>query len=289
MAVSGGVDSVVLLDALMNRRRVAGVDPWGGANGQVIVAHFDHGIRPDSAEDEQFVRQRAKTYGCEYRSTREELGAYASEELARTRRYQFLRAVCHEFGGTLVTAHHVGDIAETIAINVTRGTGWRGLAVMDNHQIMRPLLSVTKQEITGYANEHGLTWREDSTNASDKYLRNRIRQRINDEDIIWQLAALRARQVELKQYIDTAAQSLISQSPYSRYFFTHCGDKVAIELLRTVFIRETGSSPTPVVRRRVLHEIKVARPGATVPAAEGVHLRFTKTDFIVDASSKVLS
>lgn len=290
VAVSGGVDSVVLLDALANQREIGGRDPWAEKlHGEVIVAHFDHGIREDSADDERFVRALAGQYTLPYYSAREELGKNASEETARNRRYAFLKRICDAQHATLVTAHHANDVAETVAINLTRGTGWRGLAVMDTARIWRPLLNVTKSEIHDYAKEHRITWREDSTNASDAYLRNRLRARFDDQDIVWQTLALRARQVELKHQIDTEANKLTGSAPYSRYFFTHCGDAVALELLRHIFIKETESSPPPPIRRRALHAIKVARAGATAHVSSGVSLSFTRTGFIVYTGDKVIS
>lgn len=290
VAVSGGIDSVVLLDALCKQRTVGKVDPAKGQHiSQIIVAHFDHGIRSDSAEDAAFVRKLAETYECEYRTERKELGAKASEELARHHRYTFLAKVCHEFDAMLVTAHHANDVAETIAINIERGTGWRGVAVMDNVKIWRPLLNVTKKEIHQYAKVHDIAWHEDSTNISEKYLRNRIRKKLNDDDLVLQLLSLRARQVELKHMIDEEARVFTRTAPYSRYFFGHCGDEVAIELLRSAFMHETGSSPTIVVRKRVLHAIKVAKEGTTTHVANGVSVRFTKSHFIVENTDKVLS
>ncbi|MFZ1301261.1 MAG: ATP-binding protein, partial [Candidatus Microsaccharimonas sp.] len=88
VAVSGGVDSVVLLDMLA---RASSRLPSPGP--QYIVAHFDHGIRDDSRDDAQFVKHLAETYGLVYESERVELGVGASEELARTKRYEFLRGV----------------------------------------------------------------------------------------------------------------------------------------------------------------------------------------------------
>lgn len=290
VAVSGGVDSVVLLDALCRRQQIGDIDPWHGREaGEVIVAHFDHGIRSDSTEDETFVGELARQYGCKFVSERQELGADASEEKARLHRYAFLRRVCAEYDATLVTAHHAGDVAETIAINIERGTGWRGVSVMDNQYIWRPLLGVVKREIREYATTYKIMWREDSTNASDRYLRNRIRKRLTDEDMIMQLLALRARQVELKHDISTELTGLVAMPPYSRYFLTHCGDKVAIELLREIFVREIGQSPARDVRKRVLHEIKVARSGVTAQVSGGVELKFTRTHFIVESSHKMLS
>jgi tRNA(Ile)-lysidine synthase len=292
VAVSGGVDSVVLLDALSRHLSVAGYPVWGGREvGEIIVAHFDHGIRDDSAEDAEFVAELAKSYGHAFRMRREDLGTGASEETARHRRYAFLKEVCNEEKALLVTAHHGDDAVETVAINMTRGTGWRGLAVLDTRTIWRPLLAVTKQEIREYANLHKLTWREDSTNSSDLYLRNRLRRRLSgvDVDTRQQILALRARQTELKRDIDDETRRLIGQAPYSRYFFTHINDMVAVELLRALFVRETSASPTIPARKRALHAIKVAKQGATIDVADGVRLYFTRSDFVVQNTEKVIS
>ncbi len=285
VAVSGGVDSVVLLDALARGRLVAGQHVREYLRpGKLIVAHFDHGIRDDSADDARFVEALAAEYGLPYFTERKELGKQASEEIARHYRYEFLRCVAKEHQARVVTAHHANDIVESIAINIARGTGWRGVAVMDTKEIARPLLGVTKHEIQAYATENDLTWHEDSTNSSDDYLRNRLRKRIDDDDIVWQAVALRAQQCELRRQIDDRAAALMGSSPYSRYFFTHCGDTVAIELLRTLCIAETGASPAPPMRQRMLHAIKVARAGTTLSITKGVSLAFTRTHFVVQTT-----
>lgn len=290
VAVSGGVDSVVLLDSLVRRRPIGRTQSWiGYDNASLVIAHFDHGIRSDSAEDAAFVCRLAKQYGCEYRSERGELGVGTSEDVARQHRYAFLRKVCNEFDAALITAHHMNDIAETIAINLSRGTGWRGLAVMDTRTIRRPLQNVTKKDILQYATVHSITWHEDSTNATDAYLRNRLRPKLQDDDLILQLAALRTAQVVTKRSIDDEVVRLVGVAPYSRYFLSHCGDGTAIELLRGIFIHENGESPTIPVRQRALHAIKVARQGSVTHIAAGVQIRFTRTHFVVEQTDKVLS
>lgn len=271
IAVSGGVDSVVLLDM------------WAKQHHNSIVAHFDHGIRPDSAADAQFVQELAQKYGLAFELRREELGKGASEQLARERRYAFLRSVAARYKAPIATAHHADDIVETVAINMQRGTGWRGLAVLDSPDIIRPLLHMTKKDILAYATNHGLTWHEDSTNNDLQYMRNRWRGRLATADAEakqW-ICQLRQRQVVLKQAIDQETQRLVGQGPYSRYFFTHCGDVAAIELLRMVFTNEKGYSPTIPQRQRALQAIKVARAGTHCEVALGVTLQFTASNFIV--------
>jgi len=169
LAVSGGVDSMVLLDLLS---KLPGLE--------LMVAHFDHGIRTDSADDEKFVRQKAAKYGLPYESAKGSLGAGASEDVARTARYKFLSNAVNKYHAkAIITAHHQDDLIETALINLLRGTGRRGLySIKANPGIIRPLLGYSKQEITDYADLHRLEWREDSTNLNQDYLRNYIRSNI---------------------------------------------------------------------------------------------------------------
>lgn len=266
VAVSGGVDSVVLLHMLTQSK-----------DHTIVVAHFDHGIRSDSADDAAFVKGLAKEYGFPYETRREVLGPKASEELARTRRYAFLREVADKYDGRVVTAHHSDDAVETIAINFKRGTGWRGLAVLDS-DIMRPLLHLSKADLVDYAQQRSLAWREDSTNASDTYLRNRIRSSTKDldEDVKRQLLSLRSQQIESKQLIDESISELIGNGPdYSRYFFTHIPVKVAVECLRSI----SGARLTRPQLERVLLAIKTAAPKTVYQAGSGVTFDFTTRNF----------
>ncbi len=274
VAVSGGVDSVVLLHMLAQQ-----------ADLKLVVAHFDHGIRSDSADDARFVSELAGNYGLDFESKREELGVGASEEQARNRRYEFLRKVAANHQAKIVTAHHADDVVETIAINVTRGTGWRGVAVLDSHDIVRPIVHLRKKALIEYAEKNKLKWHEDSTNQSDAYLRNRMRRKISstiDDDDHRLLVAMRDQQIEFKQFIDAETRLLIGQSPYSRHFFTAIAQSVAVELLRAVFVAQTGMSPTEPQRHLALTAIKVARPGAVHDVGGGLRLRFTRTEFIVE-------
>lgn len=275
LAVSGGVDSVVLLNMAVRQASLSTAGAY-----ELVVAHFDHGIRADSAQDVTFVTELAKKYGLSFESQREELGANASEALARTRRYGFLRTVAKRHTASLVTAHHADDAVETIAINLIRGTGWRGLAVLDS-DIIRPLLDLSKQEILAYASKYQLAWREDSTNASDDYLRNRLRRKteVLTDDDKRQLLGLRVQQVALKQQIDKEVQGLIGKGPdYSRYFFTHLDTVTAIECLRN----GTHARLTRPQLIKAFLAIKTARPGAVYQAGDGLQFLFTSRNFKVE-------
>lgn len=267
VAVSGGVDSVVLLDQLAAR---PGLD--------LVVAHFDHGIRDDSADDERFVRGLAARYGLDYESKREELGQDASEASARDRRYRFLRDIAADRDARIVTAHHADDVIETIAINIVRGTGWRGLAVLDG-DVLRPLIGYTKQQLIEYAMDHDLEWMQDSTNSSDQYLRNRIRKNLVtlDDTARVKLHDLYKNQLDKKAEIKDEVQRLLPTEPYDRYFFICCGDEVAKELLRAV----TNHRLTGPQLERSLHAIKTLRNGAIYQAGDGVEFIFTTRQFSV--------
>lgn len=267
-AVSGGIDSVVLLDTLVQQ-----------GEHRVIVAHFDHGIRPDSAEDARFVRQLAERYGLVFETAREELGAAASEQLARERRYRFLQAVAAAYDARVATAHHQDDLIETISINLIRGTGWRGLAPMRS-AVWRPLLGMTKGEIVRYAIEQGLEWREDATNNDLRYLRNQVRAvaGVLPAATVRRLVELYRRQTVLRDEIESELAHIAANvAQYSdgvwrlqRYYLVMLPSTVAMELLGHL----VGGRLTRPQLARVLLYGKVAHPhkqlsvGAVVFAAE---------------------
>ncbi|MDQ2972887.1 MAG: tRNA lysidine(34) synthetase TilS [bacterium] len=191
IAVSGGVDSVVLLHLIARKPKAE--------SRKLIVAHVDHGIRPESVEDAKFVEQLAKMYGLKFESKRFELGSGASEQKARTARYSYLFELCEKHKAKLVTAHHQGDLIETSVLNMIRGTGPHGLAnMLSGDFIIRPLLKIPKTEIIKYAKENNLEWREDSTNLDQAYLRNYIRQNL--------ITKLEPKMSLLQSNIDITAQ-----------------------------------------------------------------------------------
>ena len=268
VAVSGGVDSVVLLHMLVTSHR-----------NEIIVAHFDHGIRSGSADDAAFVRGLAETYQVPFELGHGNLGPTASEEAARNARYAFLREVAERHDGRIVTAHHQNDIIETIAINLVRGTGWRGLAVLRNPAIIRPLLTQTKRAIYEYALKRGLEWVEDETNQTDAYMRNRLRRILTQLDSrthqalidLWKL------QTEVALKIDDESRTLLTTS---RYFMTMIDEASALELLRCQLAEHSRSLTRPQ-RSRLLHAVKTARDGSTFQAGPGVEVQFTKLEYIV--------
>jgi len=169
IAVSGGVDSVVLLDVLSKLPEL-----------ELVVAHFDHGIRSDSQADKQLVEALSQKYNLPFEAGHGHLGRSATEERARQARYNFLRKVRKKNkADAIVTAHHQDDALETLAFNVLRGTKRKGASSLKkSEEILRPLLDYKKVDIRKYAKDNNLVWREDSTNSDEKYSRNWIRRRL---------------------------------------------------------------------------------------------------------------
>ena len=170
VAVSGGLDSVVLLHALR----------FGCGGASLVVAHLDHRMRPGSADDALWVGGRCRAWQLPLisRSLPEPPGDEAS---ARAARYRFLSHVLEEAEAEAVlTAHHADDQAETVLFRVARGTGLKGLGGIApvRGRIHRPLLSRTRDELEAYALRFRLSWRTDPTNRSMAYARNRIRHEV---------------------------------------------------------------------------------------------------------------
>lgn len=190
VAVSGGVDSVTLLHLLVKKRESrnpktdtsqAPAKPAKlAANYNFLVAHLDHGIRPDSKKDREFVQQLARQYGLPFVYDSAQLGPGASEDAARAARYAFLHRVRRATDARgIITGHHQDDLLETAIINLSRGTGRRGMTSLRSvDKLVRPLLHMPKSQLVSYAEAHQLPWREDSTNRDTKYLRNHIRHKV---------------------------------------------------------------------------------------------------------------
>jgi len=173
IAISGGMDSVVLTH-LCHRMKL-----------NIALAHCNFNLRGDESDaDEDFVLQLAEDLNIEIFIESFDTEAYASEHqisiqmAARELRYAWFKDLTEQLKFEYVlTAHHADDNLETFLINLSRGTGLEGLTGIPeiNNNIMRPMLPFSRQQIEIYAKENKLKWRDDSSNASAKYLRNKIR------------------------------------------------------------------------------------------------------------------
>lgn len=173
-AVSGGRDSCVMLHILRALRKELGFT--------LAVAHFDHGLREQSAPEQQFVRELAASYGLPFYGGAADVLALAQggnlEDTARRARYAFLREAAAKAGAqTIATAHHAQDQAETVLLHLLRGSGLEGLAAIAPREgdLLRPLLFALPEQLEAYRAEHNLQFYEDESNADPRFLRNHLR------------------------------------------------------------------------------------------------------------------
>jgi tRNA(Ile)-lysidine synthetase-like protein len=266
IAISGGVDSVVLLDMIARKKPETGVE-----KPLYIVAHFDHGIRSDSSEDAKFVESLAKNYGMAFVTKRADLGEGASEESARTVRYEFLFNEMKKHNAeSVITAHHQDDVIETMIVNILRGTGPRGLIGFTRSSILRPFIDKSKQEILDYAVEHKLNWREDSTNLDTSYFRNYVRMKIVPKlsaDQRQELIKIRENTVKLYTEIDDQTKKLLVQNlekgQLVRARFVVLPYTVQKELT-AVWLRINGLELDRKMIERAVLSIKTALPGKQI-------------------------
>lgn len=271
VAVSGGVDSVSLLHALSRQPGL-----------ELVVAHFDHGIREDSADDERLVRALAQNYGLICMSSQGYLGAQTSEATAREHRYRFLRQVRRQTGArAIITAHHQDDVLETAILNLLRGTGRLGLSSLkETDELRRPLLAVTKAEIISYARQHRLQWREDSTNGDERYRRNYVRQRImpvltaeNRLKLLNLIGQTRKINSDINSLVSKLLAMNGSSEQLNRGQFTLLSHDVSKELLAQ-WLRTNGVADFD---RQCLERLtvgaKTLQPGKRLDVARGLSLR----------------
>ena len=185
IAVSGGIDSMCLAEKV----RLEG--------GPFAIAHCNFSLRGEESDaDEVFVRSWASAHGIPIHVKRFDTQAFAQAEgisvemAARRLRYRWFGKLCREHGYEAVAvAHNANDNAETLLLNLLRGTGLKGITGMKasgflpdpeygDIPLLRPLLGMTREEIEAFAREQGLSWREDSTNALNDYKRNKIRNQV---------------------------------------------------------------------------------------------------------------
>jgi tRNA(Ile)-lysidine synthase len=171
VAVSGGADSVALLDLLAQSAEALGL--------RLVVAHADHGIGPDSAAVARAVGQLAARYGFPFELGALHLGSKTTETAARRARYAWLRDVQRRRESTyIVTAHHQDDQVETILLRSLRGSapaGTAGIAARARGGLVRPLLPFTRAELVAYARARDLPVHDDPANRDPRHLRSWLR------------------------------------------------------------------------------------------------------------------
>lgn len=328
LAVSGGIDSMVMLDMIYrasvyssgdiknlpnhpdhpnspvpsnlpgysNRLGHPSLSSPSISPQDLIVAHFDHGIRENSAEDAAFVKKIAESHNLRFVLGSANLGTSSSEAEARKARYDFLLSLAKKENGIIFTAHHLDDLVESIAINLIRGTGWRGVTALcgdypipvkriflDPEPTLRLFPSPpTKSDLFRYAAKQGLHFREDPTNSSDTYLRNRLRQRLRSYPLESKLHLYDVwlRQRTLRSDIDSTIQALLPspESSWDRNWFKGLDQSSAIELLRAGAIR-AGIEATRPQLEDFRQAVQNFAPGKYFNLPGDNLIKISKTDF----------
>jgi tRNA(Ile)-lysidine synthase len=191
VAVSGGADSVALLHLLVSTRALHGAT--------LSVVHVDHAQSTAAVALARVAAEAADALGLPYHEARIEVGPGASEATLRRERYAVLASLDVE---RVALAHHADDQAETVLLNLLRGTGPAGLQGMPHRRgrYVRPVLSFSRADLRSWAATAGVTWVEDPANRSERFLRNRIR-----HDLIPRLEDLRPGAVAALARSATAA------------------------------------------------------------------------------------
>jgi len=251
----------------------------------LVVAHFEHGIRPDSAEDFALVKTAAKKYGVTFAAAHGNLGPEASEATAREARYRFLDQVRAEEGAFgIITAHHQDDMLETAILNMLRGTGRKGLSSLSSRKdVIRPLLEWTKKDIRAYAKANNLVWHEDSTNADERYLRNYIRKhilsRFGDKARASLLDHVR-RAGKLNDEIDEILEQDLQKQPakdeLSRAWYVQLPYAVAGEMMAAWLRRNGVAQFDRVMIDNLVVSAKTARPGKLADVNAAYMMEFNK-------------
>ena len=244
VGVSGGIDSMVLLHAMRSLGHPCS------------VLHVDHGLRgAESDADRCFVEEHCRREGIPFRCTKVDVGAHAREKglsiqmAARELRYDFFAEAWKEQPLKTALAHHADDAVETLLMHLMRGAGASGWASIPpvSGAFVRPLMAVDRQAIEAYAAEHAINFREDSSNADTKYLRNRVRHELLPlmEDMRPGAKRAMARGAKQLRELERAAESVRSTQLSA----------LAESRERRIPFRDVETSPAPnlVLHRMLRH------------------------------------
>jgi len=225
IAVSGGVDSVVLLKLFSKIKYKYKIE--------IGIVHLNHSYRKHQSDlDEIFVKDLAKKTGYNFFSTKWKSSSESNwEELARKARYKyFLEIINQENYNWLATAHHLNDQVETLLMRFIQGTSYRGLNGIPKSQnfLIRPLINISKNEILEYANKYKLKFKNDLTNQNTKFLRNRLRKNIIpliseiNPNFLNSINSMKNNFNEISNWIDLNIKNFnVTHSKVDRYGYIH--------------------------------------------------------------------
>ena len=239
IACSGGLDSMVLL-ALFCKLEL-----------DVNVLHVNYKLRgQDSEDDEKFVRKfcQSKSIKCEVRQIdlNEQLKTSGNlQQKARDFRYKWFQEIANgSDNNRIALAQHADDQVETFFINLARKSGIMGLACMpeENNGIIRPLLPFKKEELSSYAKENRIQWREDRSNSDKKYRRNLLRNEVLpfvkktiptlEESVLILVRQFQSKQNELELAVEPIYKSILKNHMLSMHQFEKMSENAKIELFR---------------------------------------------------------
>lgn len=264
LAVSGGVDSVALLDLLSKYV----------SKDKLVVVHVNHGLRKESDEEEKFVRDLVKKYDLAFYVKKLRLKS-KSEDTARRERYKFLRLLKNKIGAKyIITAHHLNDQVETVLLNLTRGSGpldvW-GMKESEN-DILRPLLPFPKSEILAFAKRKKLQHLEDPSNKDLSFARNRIRHKVIPELEKINLNFLSTLQANIElakeaneiieKKLQAAMGSAVSGNDVDLRKFKRCDIFIQKEIIRRMLFAMTGKKEG-IYFRNIEEVLKLAKSAGT--------------------------
>ena len=268
VGVSGGPDSLTLL-TLLNKYK-------SKFNYEIIVAHVNHLIRKDSTDDEQFVENYCKKNGLKFYCKRVNVQEIAKqqkkgeEEVGRNERYKFFDEICEkENANKIAIAHNMNDNAETMLLNLIRGTGLNGLEGIQpsqyNNRFIRPLINCNRTEIEEFCRENNLEPRIDSTNKENIYKRNIIRNKLIpflkelNPNIIETLSRTSAIIAENNEFIQSEAKKKFDEITDLKSIYQNSNTEESKKKYNLIVIDIKEFNKMPIAMQKAIIQLSIER------------------------------
>ena len=268
VGVSGGPDSLTLLTLLYKYKSKINYD--------IIVAHVNHLIRKDSTDDEQFVENYCKKNGLKFYCKRVNVQEIAKqqkkgeEEVGRNERYKFFDEICEkENANKIAIAHNMNDNAETMLLNLIRGTGLNGLEGIQpsqyNNRFIRPLINCNRTEIEEFCRENNLEPRIDSTNKENIYKRNIIRNKLIpflkelNPNIIETLSRTSAIIAENNEFIQSEAKKKFDEITDLKSIYQNSNTEESKKKYNLIVIDIKEFNKMPIAMQKAIIQLSIER------------------------------